>query len=94
MPVRQVEHVFLGAGEPLELRVPPVGADRAGLEVLAAEEVVDVLQPHAPEGERDAHAEQLIRARVDERVLRARRRRLGSTAARQNASSSRRPFSQ
>ena len=56
----------------VELLTPAVLADDvAGLEVLASQDVVDVLEASPPEGEPDADAKQLVGARVDERVLRA-----------------------
>ena len=96
VPVGQVERLAPG-----RLRAPRTAASRrsaltlAGLEVLAAQDVVDVLQPGPAEREGDADPQHLVGARVDEGVLRG----LGpvtdgSTAARLNSSSSRRPFSQ
>src|SRR3984957_20932469 len=55
MPVREVHHVLMGVSEPIELGLAPLRAHRAGVEVLAPKETVNVLKPPAPETNAHAH---------------------------------------
>jgi hypothetical protein len=45
MPVGQVDHEVLGVAQHVELLPAPFGADDPGLQVLAAQQRVDVLEP-------------------------------------------------
>ena len=94
MPVGEVEDLLLRGREPLELPSRRSALDLTGLEVLASQHVVDVLEPRPAEGQSDADAQHLVGlgsmygffgfGAGDGRRL----------AARLKSSSSRRPFSQ
>jgi len=68
--VREVQHLGLCVLEHLELGVPPVDREVASLQVLATEHLVHALEPSAYKPQRDGHAQELVRVRLDEVVER------------------------
>ena len=97
VPVLEVEHPRLRFLQHGELLLAPLRRELPGLEVLAAQHLVDALEPAALEAERDRHAQQLIRIGLDEVVERATAPAPGAGGcrdARQNCSSAARPSSQ
>src|SRR4051794_30453949 len=69
MPVAEIQDILLGGGQPLELFGASVGADGSRVQVLTAQNTVDVLQAGSSEGERYPDPEHLVGAWLDERVL-------------------------
>ena len=72
VPVGEVDDLVLREPQAIELLVAALGAHVAGFEVLTAEDVVHVLQSPPSERKPDAGPKELVRARIDEGVLRRR----------------------
>jgi hypothetical protein len=69
VPVRKVEYVVLSMTKTLELLDPAFGAHYAGFEILAAKDVVHVLQSPAAKCEPNGSSQKLIRTRIEEGIL-------------------------
>lgn len=69
VPVGQVHYVLLRLGQDFELFQPAVRADEPGSEVFASQDRVNGLETSAAERQSDGRPQQLVGARVYERVF-------------------------